>query len=304
MQMTPETPLLTTEQRKRLISRDEKKESELEAYKKRHNDQVVLKKFGDYIESIPDVLLILKHMPPEKIAKKVAPGQLPALLNLVEALLAQIDPWPIGVHETEDGLMAFRVFGNAIPSSEPGKCAIYSISRTATQEEIELNHHLAAFFNNIRCYVDPCTPDPVCRDPDYIGVQGEKIFRIRKELGKPFSVSEDAYLDETGVSEEGWILRKHTILDIDQLQRMRWKPRGLKECMEQPPLLAPRKIPRGPELSRLSIHATDDGIRYSLSENGGEARPITKEEFLEANKKHGWTKKGEPSSLPDEEPPK
>ncbi|MCX6669007.1 MAG: hypothetical protein NTV25_04255 [Methanothrix sp.] len=79
--MIPETPLLTIEQRKRLITRDEKKESALETYKKRHNDQVVLKKFGDYIESIPDVLLILKHMPPEKIAKKLRLAQVPAMLQ-------------------------------------------------------------------------------------------------------------------------------------------------------------------------------------------------------------------------------
>jgi hypothetical protein len=270
--MTSETPLLTIEQRKRLITRDEKKESELEAYKKRHNDQVVLKKFGDYIESLPDVLLILKHMPPEKIAKKLSPDKIPAMLDLVEDLLARIDPWPIGVSEDEDGVMAFRVFGNAIPSADPGKCAIFSISRTATREEIELDRHLTDHFNTIRHYVDPCVPDPVCRDPKYIGIQGEKIFKLREELSRPFSVSENAYLDETGVNESGWVVRKHSMVDINRLQWMRWKPSGLKECMEQLPLLAPKKIPRGPEIMHLHMECNAEGTRYLISEKGGEER--------------------------------
>ena len=283
--MTPETPLLTIEQRKRLITRDEKKESELEAYKKRHNDQVVLKKFGDYIESLPDVLLILKHMPPEKITKKLSPDKIPAMLDLIEDLLAQIDPWPIGVSEDENGVMAFRVLGNAIPSADPGKCAIFSIARSATPEEIDLDWHLTEHFNKIRCFVDPCVPDPVCRDPKYIGMQGEKIFKLRKELGGPFSVSNNAYLDETGVSKDGWIITKHSMVDINQLQWMRWKPIGLKECMEKPPLLAPKKIPRGPEIMRLRMECNAEGTRYLISEKGGEERSVTKEEFLEAHRK-------------------
>lgn len=284
--MTIETPLLTVEQRKRLISREEKKESEIEAYKKRHNDQVVLKKFGNYIESAPDMLLILKHMPPEKIAKKLSPDKIPAMIDLIEDLLAQIDPWPIGVGEDENGVMAFRVFGNSIPKSpdsEPGKCAIYSISRTATREEIELDHRLTNHFSTIRRYVDPCVPDPVCRNPEYIGMWGEKIFRIRKESGKPFSVSENAYQDETGVNEGGWILRKPSMVDINQLQWMRWKPTGLLACMELPPLLKEKKIAIAPEFM-LSLHHDKKGTTYTLFEKG-EKKIITKEEYLEAQKR-------------------
>jgi hypothetical protein len=288
--MIVETPLLTQEQRKRLITRDEKKESELEAYKKRHNDQVVLKKFGNYIDSTPDMLLILKHMPPDKIAKKLGPDKITTMLALVEALLAQIDPWPIGVQEDGDGVMAFRVFGNSVPKNpdrEPGKCAIFSISRTATQEEIELDHHITDHFNTIRRYIDPCIPDPVCRDPEYIGTLGEEIFRIRRKLGGPFAVSENTYLDDTGVNEDGWVMRKHSMVDIDRLQWMRWKPDGLKECMETPPILAPKKIPVGRNLLHLSMHIDRDGPHYLLSENGGEERPITEEEYWEVEKKFG-----------------
>lgn len=286
--MINETPLLTAEQRKRLITREEKKASELEAYKKRHNDQVVLKKFGDYIDSAPDILLILKYMPPEKIAKKLRPDQIPAMLDLVEELLARIDPWPIGVSEDESEARAFRIFGNSIPKNPdrvPGKCAIFSISRTATCEEAELDHCLTDHFNAIRCYVDPCSVDPVCRDPEYIGMLGEQIFKIRKELGIPFSVSQNAYLDETGVSETGWILRKPSMVNIDQLQWMRWKPEGLKECIEQPPILASKKIPRGKELMHLRIRSGEDGIQYLISEEGGKERSITLDEYLKAHKK-------------------
>jgi hypothetical protein len=276
--MIVESHLLTQEQRKRLIMRNEKKESELEAYKKRHNDQVVLKKFGNYIESASDMLLILKHMPPDKIAKKLTSDKIPAMLNLIESLLAQIDPWPIGVHEDENGVMAFRVFGNSIPKSPdsaPGRCAIFSISRTATKEEIELDRHLTEHYNKIRCYIDPCAPDPVCRDPEYIGAQAEKILRIRKESERPFAVSENAYLDETGVNEDGWVIKKPSMIDINQLHWMRWKPLGLKECMEQPPLLEERKIPRGPEIMHMSMPMDKDGVHYSLSEKGGDEQSIT-----------------------------
>lgn len=259
--MSLETPLLTTEQRKRLITRDEMKATELDAYKKRRNDQIVLKKFVDYFNSIPDVLLILKTMPRAKIAAKLERDPIPLVLDLVESLLTWTDPWPIGEHEEGD-LMAFRVYGNSIPDSpesEPGKCTIDSISRTASEEEINLNRRLKDHFNKIRYFTDPCIPDPVCHDPGYIGMQREKAVEIVKGITRKsdetFHVNCSAYLD-SWVGKDGWVERKPSLVDIETLKFMRWKPRGLKNCMEHPPLLAPRNdVPPG-EGKSFEMHLT------------------------------------------------
>ena len=104
-------------------------------------------------------------------------------------------------------------------------------------------------------------------------------------------MSENAYLDETEVSEYGWVVRKPSMVDINQLKWMRWKPRGLKSCMELPPLLGEKKIPRGPEIMHSRMECNANGIRYLISENGGEERAATEEEFLEANEKYGMIKK-------------
>jgi hypothetical protein len=242
--MTTETPLLTTEQRKRLITRDEKKESELEAYKKRHNDQVVLKKFGDFLDSIPDVLLILEHMPPEKIAKKLRLEHLSSILDLVETLLQRIDPWPVGEHD-KGNLWVFKTYGNKFQDSEPGKCGIQTMSRTASREDIEIHERLKSHVDELRHYIDPCIPDPICRDPEYAGSLLGKTRASLKELqtkvGGPWSMSGHNYLD-AWVGKEGWVERRPSQVNIEQLKSMRWKPEGLKNCPElpSPPLLAPR----------------------------------------------------------------
>jgi hypothetical protein len=281
-----ETPLLTVEQRKRLITRDKKKETELDAYKKRRNDQIVLKKFVDYFESIPDVLLILNTMPRGKITTKLERDPIPLVLDLLEALLVWRDPWPIGEHE-EEGMVAFRVFGNAIPLADHGKCTIDSISRTASEEEIALNRRLKEHFEKIRYFIDPCIPDPVCRDPGYIGMEREKamdiVKRITRKSDETFHVNCSAYLD-SWVGKDNWVERKPTLVDIETLKFMRWKPRGLKDCMEQPPLLAPKEVSFGPEIQRLTAQWDAKGARYMLSERGGEEHPITEKEFIEKMK--------------------
>jgi hypothetical protein len=61
---------------------------------------------------------------------------------------------------------------------------------------------------------------------------------------------------------------------------MRWHPRGLKECMELPPLLGTKKIPSGPEIMHLRIKCDAEGAHYLISEKDGEERSATKEEFF------------------------
>lgn len=149
--------------------------------------------------------------------------------------------------------------------------------------------------------MDPCIPDSVCRNPEYGRLQMDKL---RQTTQRPFNMSFNAYLDETGVSESGWVLREPTMIDIGQLQWMRWKPRGLKECMEQPPLLEEKKIPRGPELIRSTIQSNEEGTRYLISEKGGEERSVTLEEFLKINEKFGLMKRAVEEPHPEGKEPK
>jgi hypothetical protein len=201
-------------------------------------------------ETINDIRLILENYPEERIKEHVSNATVYAVAAILEKVLQILDPWPIGEHEEGD-LRVFRTWGNTIPESpdsEPGKCAIHSVSRIASDEEIELYQRLKDHFNKIRYFVDPCIPDPVCRDPNYIGLKDESALRIAKEISQKtgkYNVSCNTYLDEW-VEKEGkdsWIERKPSLVNIETLKFMRWKPRGLKECMEQPPLFAPKTVP-------------------------------------------------------------
>jgi hypothetical protein len=198
----------------------------------------------------------------EKLIEKRSPSQaIPAMLDLIESILLQLDPWPIGEHE-EGGSWAFKIYGNTAsecPTIEPGKCIIFSISRNASDDEIELHRRLKDHFNLVRRFVDPCIPDPVCRDPKYIEEQRNKALEITKEISKnlaTFGVHCNTYLDEF-IGKNGWMEPKHSMVGIDELKSIRWMPRGLKGCMEQPPLLEPRKI-RGRLIDSVTISSDDE----------------------------------------------
>jgi hypothetical protein len=238
-------------------------------------------------ETLNDVRLILENYPEELVKEHITNNTVYSAAAALERVLQILDPWSVGEHE-EGELRAFRVWGSIIPTCPPGKCTIDSASRTASKEEINLHERLKEHFNMVRLYIDPCIPDPVCRDPEY---SREQMDRLRQTTQRPFSMSFNAYLDETGVSESGWVLRAPTMLDIDQLQWMRWHPRGLKKCMELPPLLATKKIPRGSEIMHSRVECDAEGTHYLISEKGGEERSATNEEFLEANEKYGTIKR-------------
>ena len=234
-------------------------------------------------QALHEIKLLIDNVPEASIRESVSNKTLDNLMAIFENILQVLDPWPIGVTEDGEGVMASRVFGNAIPSAAPGKCAIFSVSRTATVEESELDFHLTNFFNKIRFYVDPCTPDPVCRNPEYLRILNERFFKKGHEFEKPFLLSESSYLDEKRFNETGWLEVEPSIVDMAQLPWMRWKPRELKECTEQPPILRERKITRAPDLM-LTLHHDKEGETYTLIEKG-EKKVLTKEEYLEALKK-------------------
>jgi len=197
-------------------------------------------------EALSDVRLILENYPEDLIKEHISENTVYSATATLERILQIIDPWPIGKHE-DGGVSAFRSWGSVIPASEPGECTINSISRGVTEEEIVLHNRLVEHFERTRFYVDPCIPDPVCRDPEYTRIQDEKAFKIARDItdrtGNPLSVSLNAYTDETGINAEGWVLRAPIVIPIEKLKVMRWKPRGLKECMKQPPLLKEKRIP-------------------------------------------------------------
>jgi hypothetical protein len=190
-------------------------------------------------ETLNDIRLILENYPEELVKPHVSNITVYSAASTLERVLQILDPWAIGEHE-EGESRAFRVWGSAVPVCVPGKCTIDSASRTASNEEIKFHKYLNEYLNRIRLYVDPCIPDPVCRDPEYSKLQMDKL---RQTTLRPFNASFNAYFDETGINESGWVLRDPVQIDKGQLQWMRWKPRGLKECMRLPPLLKEKKIP-------------------------------------------------------------
>jgi hypothetical protein len=229
--MSPETPLLTTEQRKRLIEREEKKGSEQEAYKKRHNDQVVLKKFGNYIDSIQDVLLILKHMPPKKIAKRLRLEHVPPILDLVETLLQQIDPWPV-VEQKNGSPMVYKTVGIQGQKVGPGNCYIETMAWSANEQELAVNKRLKEHILKLQHYVDPYIIDPVCRDEEHPILEDEKIIKEMKEGIRSGFLSRVYF--KTWTDHEGNIHREPVSITEDDLKFKRWNPVGLPRKNEIP----------------------------------------------------------------------
>jgi len=228
--MILETPLLTVEQRKRLIARDEKKESELEAYKKRHNDQVVLKKFGDYIESIPDILLIMKHMPPEKITKKLQLAQIPPMLDMIDVVLQKINPWPV-VERDGDVPLVYMTMGERI-KDRPGECTVESMAWTATAEEIAINRRLKDHIEALQYFIDPYLINPICLEPREQIVPAEDALKaIRSQTRREFTIN--TYFK--GIrGADGLNYPQHITVKEDDLKFKRWNPKGIPRKYDVP----------------------------------------------------------------------
>lgn len=192
-------------------------------------------------QALKEIELLVKNVPEEALKEAVSNETFLSLKAILEKLLQIRAPWPVGV-DKHDNLQIFRVFGSSIPSADPGKCTIHSISRESTYDEAELDFYLTEIYNKIRYYIDPCIPNPVCRTPNTLREEVEQILKSLKELNRPFTLSQNAYFDETGVNERLWVMREPSMVDITQLSWMRWKPHDLKECMELPPLLGEKKI--------------------------------------------------------------
>ena len=237
---------------------------------------------------IQELELLIDNVPEESIKEILSNKTFDSLMNILEKFLQIRDPWPIGVYEDNNSLMAFRVFGNAIKSSDPGKCAVYSISYTTTYNEAELDKRLTDHYDRIRYYIDPCIPDPNCYTPDDIGKIENKVLKTVTKSGEPYVINHNAYIDETGVNENLWVTRKHSMIDINQLQWMRWKPKGLKECMEQPPILKEKKLNTqwGKGLS-INGSSTPEEIKefIEMLQKQNERPKLTEKELLEINKK-------------------
>jgi hypothetical protein len=237
-------------------------------------------------ETLSDLRLIFEKYPEELIREYVSTNTVNSATSTLDRILQILDPWAIGEHE-EGKPRAFRVWGSTIPDCEPGKCTIKSASRGVSEEETRLNKLLKEHFNKIRFYIDPCIPDPVCRDTDYIKIQMELLLKGAKDTGT--SLSFDGYFDETGVDERLWITRAPSMIDVNQLQKMRWKPQGLKECMKQPPLLREIRIPGkcSTEASISLASSTSEEIEKftEIIQKQNEGPKLTEKELLEVNER-------------------
>jgi hypothetical protein len=242
-------------------------------------------------EELTDVKLILDNYSEELVKNTLSKETLSIAMSILERALEILDPWPVGEHE-EGEARAFRIWGSEIPANEPGDCTIQSISRSSIEEEIVFHKRLEEHFEKIRFFVDPCIPDPICRDPEYIGTQEEKTFQFAKDItnktGKPLSVSLDAYIDDIGINSKRWVIRAPVAIQKETLKAMRWKPRGLKECMKLPPLLKEKKIPglwtAVASIKGSSTHEEDEKFKEAIQKQNEEPE-LTEKELLEINER-------------------
>jgi len=199
---------------------------------------------------------------------------------------AYASPWcsprPIGKLEGGEE-RAFRVVGSVVPGSKPGECTIQSISRSAFNEEILFHTALKEELNKLRYFIDPCVPDPVCRNPEYVQLLEDRasvLLHEHEKNGIPYNLSFDMYIDEIIDEESGRFLRHLVAVQTGALKNMRWKPRDLKICTELPPILEEKKIPHSSEMHNLRFWVDTEGEHYSRTIEGKEY-PLTVDEFLE-----------------------
>ena len=199
----------------------------------------------DELEGLKDLAFLLDELPDSYMRKIDFRDVVIAAMKLTEELVQRIDPWPVGEH-VDGEMRAFRVFGNSIPTSpqqEPGKCTLESFSYTASQEEIDLHQRLKFHLNKIMLYVDPCTPNPMCYNPGQVGdLMASLRIKMQEEIKKrPFSMTMTNHMvDER--DPDGFPLPKFFMVDIDKLKEIRFRPPGLKGCMELRPLLKGAKL--------------------------------------------------------------
>jgi hypothetical protein len=238
-------------------------------------------------KALQELELLVNNVPDETLKEAVSNKTFFSLKTILEKLLQIRAPWPVGV-DKNDSLQIFRVFGNATPSADLGKCSIFSISREATYEEIELDFYLTELYNKLQYYIDPCIPDSVCRTPKTLMDEDKQVLEPIKGLNKSFTISHNAYLDETGVSEHLWVVRKPSMVDIAQLSWMRWKPRDLKECLELPPLLKEKNFTvnwkEEASISNSSSPAEIERFKEIIQKQN-QAPKLTEEQLAEINRK-------------------
>jgi hypothetical protein len=249
---------------------------------------------------LQEINLLIKNVSDESIKESISNKTISSLIEILEKILLVLDPWPIGVDEKGEGVLAFRIYGHTKSSINSGKCTIQSKYCTAAQEEIELDYLLTNHLNKIRYYVDPCIPDPVCRNSDVIFKRDDKAFETKMKLGESYIRGAASYHDETGIDEDGWVLREPVKIDKDQLHWMRWKPKGLKECMKQPPLLKEIRIPGkwNTEASISLASSTPEKIEKftEIIQKQNEKPKLTEKELLEVNERIKKIPRSEDSS--------
>ena len=277
--------MLTKLERDRILHRED-----LTVPERKNLNFRIRKKLIELKQNLEDINLILTYLPQEELHEILAYDYLHKALDITDSLARIIDPWPVGEHET-GGLYAFKTYGNMFPDCEPGKCGIQTVSRLALEDDKEMYQRLKDHSMRLQHCIDACVPDPVCRDPQYAKTLYEKLVSIT--TNSEFS----NYLDDYLVEGSSWIHRKPSVVDIEQLSKTRWKPRGLKECIEPSvmPFLAPKTFKTVREIAHAHIESNVEGTRYLVSEKGGEERAVSQEEWLEFTRKHGLVEKGEPT---------
>ena len=127
------------------------------------------RKLKSWLKEIPDMILILKGLPPRVIENADLLDDLPAMANFMDTLLEKTDPLPVAEHESGE----VRVFQNALQKMDEHpnldgwenngyiekvngkKYMIRTASWTATPVEAHRCEILKSHIKNVQKYVDP-----------------------------------------------------------------------------------------------------------------------------------------------------
>jgi hypothetical protein len=170
---------LTPEQRKKLHNREQ-----LDNETRKANEYRVRKYAKTWIESLEDMLLILKILPERQVVRLFKDVDAIRLLEIAERVLVYLDFMPIRKYENGDLFAEKSLIG--MPENGP-ECA-FSISRPATDLDLERYTRLQKHIARLETFVRP-SPGVISNDLDRVYFR-DLIKIVKKNDYEPAEVSE------------------------------------------------------------------------------------------------------------------
>jgi hypothetical protein len=170
---------LTPEQRKKLHDREQ-----LDNETRKANEYRVRKYAKTWIESLEDMLLVLKILPERQVVRLFNEEDVIRLLEITERMLVYLDFMPIRRYENGDLFAEKSLLG----MPENGSPCAFSISRPATDLDLERYTELQKHIARLETFVRP-SPGTIYNDLDRVYFR-DLIKIVKKKGYEPTETSE------------------------------------------------------------------------------------------------------------------